>query len=534
VRDGALPVAVAHFRYGTPRAKLVERVRSAAAEGKALDNPPATLHGELEEREAFFACGLLHEQWGLPQPAYRGRRVPFLIRDDLLLGDPREPKPDKIELDPGEGGGFREVQLGTPLFAKYPGPSTVQVSVRCHYGKQARTARFTLTLSDTPAAPVPDERWPLRGACGNTGTAYVYRAAGRDVVAHPLIMVEGFPGGHAPDYLYDTLNQHGTADALRRAGYDVVIVVLDQGTDMMQRNAEVLIDCVRQAIAKTDEELVVGGMSMGGLISRFALAAMETRGEPHRSRTFLTIDTPHTGSYTSLAAQWFVHAFARYLPGLGAYAALLDSPANQQFVRWWIHDHAASESSLRKEFVEELQALGDYPKLPRKLAVSSGSGDGKPVGKAGTVTLSWSGEPWVSAELRAIAATEQTLGAGFWFLAEPQRLARLRFKGSTIWDVAPGGQDPYNALVAAIAHGSGCGTVTEALGESCAVPTVSALGLPDRPFDPVPDPSAGESPFDDYACSPTNEPHLTITAELSAWLLAALGRPSVAKSGVAA
>jgi hypothetical protein len=403
--------------------------------------------------------------------------------------------------------------------------------VRCRYGKNTRIARFTLLLSDTPAAPAPDERWPLRGACGNTGTAYVYRAAGRDAILHPVIMVEGFPGGHAPDFLYDVLNQQGTADALRVAGYDIVIVGLDRGTDMIQRNAEVLIDCIRETTARTGQELVVGGMSMGGLVSRFALAAMEERGEPHRTGTFLTIDTPHTGSYTSLGAQWFVQAFAPYL-GLRAFAALLDSPANQQFVRWWVHDGVAIESPLRKQFLADLAALGDYPRLPRKLAISSGSGDGTAIGEAGILTLGWSGEPWVSAELHAIAPGEQTLAQGFWFLAEPQQLTPLRFNGGLPWDVVAGGQDPYNAEVSAVAEGTGCGTVAQALGESCAVPTVSALGLPDSPLAPIPAPGAGGGPFDDYACAQTSEPHLTITKELSEWLLAALGAPKVTKSAV--
>src|SRR5208283_3551301 len=147
------------------------------------------------------------------------------------------------------------------------------------------SARFTVALSDEPAAPPPDECWKLRapragGRRGNTGTAYVYRANGHAQVVNPLIMVEGFPGSHPCDYLYDTLDQQGTATALRAAGYDLVIVGLDQGADEIQRNAQVLIACLREAMRRTDAPLVVGGMSMGGLVSRFALAEMETRGEP--------------------------------------------------------------------------------------------------------------------------------------------------------------------------------------------------------------------------------------------------------------
>jgi hypothetical protein len=273
-------------------------------------------------------------------------------------------------------------------------------------------------------------------------------------------------------------------------------------------------------------------MSMGGLISRYALMAMEARGEPHDTETFLTIDTPHAGTYTSLAAQWFVHTCLPFLPALAGYAALLDSPANQQFDLWWLHDGTVLTSPLREAFVRELAALGDYPKLPRRLAVSSGRGDGVRTAPAGAQTLAWNGEPWISAELHALAdGAEGRIGEGAWLRAEPPELRPLCFDAGVAWEGAPGGQEPYNGQVAAIAAGVGCGTVTHALDSTCTVPTVSALDLRQDPFAPVPPPGSGASPFDDYAFCETNEEHLTITPELGAWLLAALGTPAATPAG---
>ncbi|MGO8905285.1 MAG: esterase/lipase family protein [Solirubrobacteraceae bacterium] len=534
--DGPLPVAIARFRYAAPRAALVARVRRAAEERRGLKHPPGTLEGELDQSGAFFACGLLHNQWGFSKPAYRGRRVSFLVRADFLLSNPGAPQPDDIELDLGDGGGFRKVELDVPLTAEYTEGSTASVAVRCRYGAEALTARFTVALSDVPASPVPDEEWPLRADCGNTGTAHVYRAHAGGKLRHPLIMVEGFPGGHPADYLYETLNQQNTADQLRAAGYDLVLVCLDRGTDEIQRNAGVLVACIRAAMERTQEDLVVGGMSMGGLVSRFALASMEARGEPHHTSVLLTIDTPHAGTYTSLGAQWFVHTFAPYLPALAGYARLLDSPANQQLDLWWLHDGTVNRSPLREAFVTELAALGGYPKLPRLLAVSSGRGDGARSAQPGVLTLRWSGEPWVSAELHALGGgtghtaaerssggESQMIGYGHCFLAE--RLEPLRFDGDAAWDVAPGGQEPYTGQLAAIAEGVGCGTVVHGRDEVCTVPTISALDLRQDPFSPVPAPGSGASPFEDYACAAENEQHLTITAELSAWLRRALGSP---------
>jgi hypothetical protein len=504
--DDALPVGIARFAYGVP-------------------DDPGT-------HEAFFASALLHDQWGLVQPTYRGRSVPFLISEDFHLTSPGAPLPDAVELDPGDGGGFRAVELGTPLTVDYADFAAVQVTLRCTYGAATLSAAFTLTLSAQPAAPVPDETVPLRGECGNTGSAWIYLAEGAPALRHPVVMVEGFPGGHPADYLYDVLDQQGTAGALRAAGHDLVIIGLDQGMDKVQRNADVLVDGIRKLRERTDQPLVVGGMSMGGLISRYALLAMEARNEEHGAGVFLTIDTPHGGTYTSLAAQWFVQSFLPYLPALAAYAELLDSPANQQFDLWWLHAGVVQTSALRDELMRDFAALGGYPKLPRKLATSSGRGDGARTAAPGAQVMSWAGAPWVTAELHALADhAPQTIGQGTWFEAVPPALPALTFDAGVAWEGAPGGQEPYNGQVAAIAAGLGCGSVTHDLDSICTVPTVSALGLDQDPFAPVPPPGSGASPFDDYAFSADNEPHLTITPQVSAWLLAALGSPLATEAG---
>ena len=68
---------------------------------------------------------------------------------------------------------------------------------------------------------------------------------------------------------------------------------------------------------------------MGGLISRYALAGWREQGERHGTRTYLSIDTPHRGTYTSLGVQWFVHALRALRPGPAGFARLLDSPSNR-------------------------------------------------------------------------------------------------------------------------------------------------------------------------------------------------------------
>jgi cytochrome P450 len=527
--DGPLPIAIAHFRMAVPRSAFASRVRSAAADGEQRF-PNDNLTAVIEERRAFAACALMHEQWGLQTPAYRGRDVSFVIDPRFHLTNPGELPPDAVDADLGDGRGFQPVTIGEPFGAHYPSGDAATVAIRCRYGDTALTARFQVAIGDRPAAPAPDDTWPLQapaaadGTPGNAGRAWVFRAPGHTDVVNPVILVEGFPGNRSCDYLYELLNQAGTVDGLRAAGYDLVIVGLDNGMSRIQDNAGVLADCIRKASARTGAPLVVGGVSMGGIISRLALARMEAAGEPHGTRAYLSIDAPHGGTYTSLGVQWFVHSLLQAAPGLGGFASLIDAPSNQQLMIAWLNDGAVGQSPLRAELLSDLAAVGGYPKQPRKLAVSCGRGDG--VGGAaqpGAQVMRWSGEPFVSVTTNTLPGDEDGIVAsGSWFLAQPPALEPLVVDGGVAWDTAPGSQNTYNAEAAGVAAAIGCGTVEHSADITCGVPTVSALDLEQDPFAPVAD---GTGPFDAHVCSPDNVQHLQITPEVGTWILEELGAP---------
>lgn len=530
--DGELPIAIASFRLAVPRPELVEQVRAAATAGTGIPDPPPDLPSAIEERHAFIASGLLSDQWGSPVPAYRRRHVQFVLDEAFYFTNPGEPLPDKIEVDLGDGHGLRKAAFGEAFGADYPDGGTAAVTIRCHYGDASRAARFELAISDREAPPAPDETWQLAapatvGRPGNTGRAYVYRAPNRTEIRHPLILVEGFPGGWPYHYLYELLNAVGTLDKLLAAGYDVILVGLDSGADLVQRNADVLIECIRKANKRTSEPLVVGGLSLGGLVSRYALAALELRGEAHNARAYVSIDAPHGGAYTSLGVQWFVKSFLPFFPALGDFEALLDSPGNQQMMLFWLHDDGTPEvSPLREQLLRDFERVGRFPKQPRKLAVSCGRGDGKSKVPAGAPTLTWDGHPFISATLRTLSEAEGVVADGTYFLAQPPELPSLIVDAEKRpWESAPGGQNTYNGRVAAVAAGFSCGTVDNDFDLTCSVPTVSALGLAQNPFKPVP-PTAESGPFDAHVCSRRNVQHLTITSEVSDWLLAELAGPS--------
>jgi hypothetical protein len=248
---------------------------------------------------------------------------------------------------------------------------------------------------------------------------------------------------------------------------------------------------------------------------------------PHNTCIFLTIDTPHRGAYTSLCDQWFAQYFATSSPLAAMFSMVLDSPANQQFLMTWVHGDRAQPSPLRQQYLRALDAIGGYPKQPRKLAISSGSGDGRRSFPPLAPALEWSGSELVSARLWTLpedGATARVIGEGYSLLADGSVPSSFQVASNVSWEGTPGGQNIYNFDSAAIAAGIGYGTVRDPIPGSCSVPTVSALDLSIGPFVPVPPPGSAASPFDDYTCCESNQPHVQFTPRVKLWLLDQLKR----------
>ena len=105
------------------------------------------------------------------------------------------------------------------------------------------------------------------------------------------------------------------ADILRLEGYDIVILnapvyttdgkLIDGGADYIQRNALVLVELINFLNAEKvgDEELVVLGPSMGGLIARYGLSYMEQNSIEHETRLYISFDSPHRGANIPCVAQ---------------------------------------------------------------------------------------------------------------------------------------------------------------------------------------------------------------------------------------
>lgn len=99
-------------------------------------------------------------------------------------------------------------------------------------------------------------------------------------------------------------------EKLRNApyGFDVTLVNFPNGADYIERNAMALVALIKRENTKlaangSTEQIVMMGPSMGGLVSRYALAYMEKNNIPHNTRLWASFDSPHLGANIPIAAQ---------------------------------------------------------------------------------------------------------------------------------------------------------------------------------------------------------------------------------------
>ncbi len=522
-----IPLVIASVSYDRPKSAARAAVMAAAPTGRAADLP-STLAESLCPAETTIVTALLAPQWLRPIPTTRGRAVRLFIDPALLITNIVDESITDIAVDWGDG--FQPMSAASPLDIEVsPDVSELVLAVRCTVGSRGvRYARCSVAISDDPVPRVPDETWMLTPTTDNSGRACVFRAGTGDQLSRPVLIAEGFPGRSSPQRLAETLGQFDLLDRLRANGHDVIAVSFDRGTDLIQSNAAVIREAISTARSRTSDPLVVGGMSMGGLVARYALAHMESTGVDHGTAVYLSIDSPHgRGAYTTVAGQWMVNHFTSLSPMYAGFAATIRTPANLQFIGLIEADGAVAPDPLRTTFLNDLQAVGGYPSRPVKLAVACGHGWGNPVPPPTEPVLRWSCDGIADITLSPMPVGAAVEIAGGAMLAAPTaRPEPLVVSSDVCWETVPGALNVLNSqvfdvvrsIVGSTSSDAG-GRITTTLGTSSSMPTVSALDLEIDPNSPVPPPGTGASPFDDYVCGGTNLIHLELSAEMVDWIV---------------
>ena len=370
--------------------------------------------------------------------------VTFGLPSSLLISN-KMPMPNQITMDFADGNGFQNWGLDQAKTIHYNFSQGVDdnnriLRLRFHFGNHVIESRMRIRV--TPNIREADDVFysnalsytcqvPRNGFSDAKTKVSIRYGNPQKELRKPVVLVEGFETSseNYGDLTYVSLQngiidntylQHlngmkDVFDTLVSLGYDVVYVDLEKSRRHIQRHSLAVVKILQHLNQElmqngSDEQLVVIGASMGGLIVRHALKTMENANCCHNTRIYGTFDTPHQGAHIPLGIQHMAKAEHQFRMGLvaasfvnpvtaivGLYALfnmetdwseVLNSPAAHQM----LVDHINSDASIEHQsFMQEMEALG-HPDQARRIAIISGSEEGlihQLSGEKAFVDLGW-------------------------------------------------------------------------------------------------------------------------------------------------
>lgn len=277
----------------------------------------------------------------------------------------------QIQIDFNDGRGYLNAAWNLPVAAQYLTKGVKQIkiklsftdssSVQCYsfieiLEVQSGQARYSYQANDTIAFQ------PNSNQSG--GKAYIKYSASNTTfpkkLKKPLVVVEGYDiNSIAPmlkrnfsleDFIVMLNNISGydlNYQLDNVAGYDLVFLDYNNGTDDIRRNAALVKEAINwvngEKAAVGSQPNVVLGISMGGLVARYALADMTKQNQNTQTRLLITHDSPHRGANTPLGLQALTKAFDEsdilpwlsitdLIPEAQQAANVLNEPATQQLL----------------------------------------------------------------------------------------------------------------------------------------------------------------------------------------------------------
>ena len=324
--SGLVKMGVLHYNY--------HRIKEGAVEQGLIDERGMEFHDSpyrsqtpYEEHELFVAIPLITK--------FHELAITFKL-DQSDMHSNRNSQIEHMEVDFGDGAGYRAISFGEEVLVQYPSygikllkyKMVVDGAIKENKAEielvnsgvdvqslpaQSPDVVRTITASRKYNPPPVPEIEPSDYSSGEYGIWYRYPGrlpASEKKLYKPIIIVSGFDPGEGKNLtkvrinpynpyhlqvsfrglLYETFNggegnlnlNNGAhiLDKLREEGYDVIILDFFNGTDYLQNGAYLLIDLINKVnkelrMNASDHELVVMGYSAGAMSARYALNLME-------------------------------------------------------------------------------------------------------------------------------------------------------------------------------------------------------------------------------------------------------------------
>ncbi|MCL9804769.1 T9SS type A sorting domain-containing protein [Flavobacterium amniphilum] len=369
----------------------------------------------------------------------KGVNTTFLFDSKYFINTTAD-KIKTIRTDFGDGKGYINTELDNPVSVSYPteGQKELHFEITFENGKKIiRNSALTVTYSNADISRL-FRRTPVLITATRTPDLALYGendlSAGKceyeiftspdGIFDKPIYVVDGFDPSDSRNTtaVYNLLtytdtngNTQNLGDRIRnQEGYDIVVVnfptyvnaatkTIDGGADYIERNALSLVTVIETLnLQKTgNEQNIVIGPSMGGLISRYALRFMEQNNLNHQTRLWISFDSPHYGANVPIGLQHLFNYFAYGYGDADGVKPLIDgmlrSPAAKQMLVDHFQAHTAAGPgaplgddpiipsaglpltpagypNIRDNFQNRMNSMG-FPQTTRNISMINGSGN---------------------------------------------------------------------------------------------------------------------------------------------------------------
>ncbi|MBM7070944.1 hypothetical protein JQC92_02660 [Shewanella sp. 202IG2-18] len=133
------------------------------------------------------------------------------------------------------------------------------------------------------------------------GTADIFKSYD-NVLDKPVVVVQPYiidikGSTYSSSQFYNAINAGDLANSLRSAGYDVILYRYrnqDNGVVFNAKGVQRLLEKINEQSGISSTSFI--GLSMGGVVARYALADLENKGQLNDVATFISFDAPHLGA----------------------------------------------------------------------------------------------------------------------------------------------------------------------------------------------------------------------------------------------
>ncbi len=195
----------------------------------------------------------------------------------------------------------------------------------------------------------------------------------------PILLSPGFDAYNTKPEQYYRYAGRELFDCLLNNGFDVYVMYYKYNPQDLRNNAAVYASGIQYISThhNNSQNIISAGISMGGLISRYALAKAEDVGLPLPVSKWISLDAPHQGAYISIDLQIYLGGVNPLLPQPSSFDRYAnDNPAAKTLLIWNFYEQPPSIPNGRGQtfnsFFNELNSLNGtgYPTLTDNIGVS--------------------------------------------------------------------------------------------------------------------------------------------------------------------